>query len=119
MGAAKKVIIVKVGVEGGSLTLWGRKQAGRWSFASETSWSFDDDAPSEPPAPLRWVRSWAEALAALDQHPWATFYADEVHPEFREPVREAVEARLAAAPESSRENARPRWDTVLEPASPP
>lgn len=115
MGAAKKVIIVKVGVEGGSLTLWGRKQAGRWSFATQSSWSLDDDGDAVAPRSkrLQWVSSWSDALAALDAHPWAQFYAVEVHAEFRAQVRQAVEARLAAGRDTWGDDSRGRWNECL------
>lgn len=84
-------VILKAGVEGGSITLYGR-YAGK-------SWIFQRDVLDQTPALIdeptiqyksNSVYSWEEALDLLDKHPWHLFCPLEVHPLFRGAVLAAV-----------------------------
>jgi hypothetical protein len=84
-------VILKAGVEGGSITLYGR-YAGK-------SWIFQRDVLDQTPALIdeptiqyksNSVYSWEEALRLLDNHSWHLFYPLEVHPLFRGAVLTAV-----------------------------
>jgi hypothetical protein len=100
-------IIVKAGVDGGSITLLGAKTADNWRFRMATNESAFYDLLNEEDRPeeyrredwLResgWVDSWDAALALLDKYPWHQFYPLEVHPNFRQQVLDAVEERFNA-----------------------
>jgi hypothetical protein len=118
-----RVLLLKVGAAGGSVTLVGRRGDGeQWQFAlvvvdqteallGETG----DGVVRAPPVEiLEWVGSWAEALRLMDRYPWARLHPVAVHPEFVERVRVAVEERLAASPQDgSVERARKKWRQLL------
>jgi hypothetical protein len=93
-------VILKVGAEGGSITVWGREASmGRWLFAVGTNESAilellnDEDAVTFQPPVLRWTDSWEEALERLNSYPWPQLYPLEVHPAFRDRVRDAFQGR--------------------------
>jgi guanosine-3',5'-bis(diphosphate) 3'-pyrophosphohydrolase len=96
--ALKQEIILQVGAEGGSLTLYGFRTAGGWLF----SLSLYDCAPllldeGEPATQRTWPRvtSWTDAIALLDAYPlWPEFHPLAVHPDFRKLVWNEVESRL-------------------------
>lgn|GEM_PF-1237199 len=88
--------ILEVGLEGGSVTLEGRRRPkGRWQFRVVqdwgTAWELIDEAPARQPAP--WMSSLDEALAKLDEGPWTMMLPLVVHPEFAERLVEIVVAR--------------------------
>ena len=94
-------IILQVGAEGGSLTLYGSRTASGWQF----SLSVNDSSPlllDEGDAAIQHtsssVTTWADAIALLDTYPhWAEFYPLAVHPDFRKRVWKEVENRLNQA----------------------
>jgi len=80
--AGGKQVIVEVGSEGGSLTLYGIQSAEGWRFRAETNEAAlvdDEDMPDHPERP--WVETWRSALKQLDGYPWTQLYPLEVHPE--------------------------------------
>lgn len=89
--------ILEVGLEGGAVTLEGRRlPRGRWEFRIVqdwgTAWELIDEAPpARQPAP--WMSSWEEALAKLDEGPWTQMLPLVVHPEFAERIVAIVLAR--------------------------
>ena len=116
------VVVVEVGAEGGSVTLIGRPGAGSaWQFArmtvDQSEWLLGEvevELPGEPPLDsLEWVDGWEAALGLLDRYPWARLHPVEVHPEFRERMRVAVEERLADVDSESAERATEKWDRLL------
>jgi hypothetical protein len=84
-------VILKAGIEGGSVTLYGRYTGKSWVFERDVL----DQTPAlidEPTIQYKSdsVYSWEEALGVLDNHPWHLFYPLEVHPLFRGAVLAAV-----------------------------
>lgn len=92
--AGGKQVIVEVGSEGGSLTLYGIQSAQGWQFRAETNEVAlidDEDMPDHPERP--WVETWRSALKQLDGYPWTQLYPQAVHPEFRDKVFKALQTR--------------------------
>jgi hypothetical protein len=94
-------IILKIGAEGGDLTLYGDRTGGGWLF----SLSVNDCSPlmldeGEPAIKhtSSCVTSWAGAIALLDKYSWAKLYPLAVHADFRKQVWGAVESRLCNDP---------------------
>lgn len=84
-------VILKAGVEGGSVTLYGRYNGKNWAFERDVL----DQTPAmidEPTIQYKSERvySWAEALGLLDNHPWHLFCPLEVHPLFQGALLTAV-----------------------------
>jgi hypothetical protein len=84
-------VILKAGIEGGSITLYGRYTGKSWIFERDVL----DQTPAlidEPTIQYKSnsVYSWEEALELLDKHPWHLFYPVEIHPVFRGAVLAAV-----------------------------
>ena len=98
----KSEIIVEIGAEGGSITLYGLRTERGWLFAKETiDWTaklFDEER-SETGSVL--VDSWAAALKLLDQHPWAELSPIFVHGQFGSEIWIAVQERLRRKDEVS------------------
>ena len=87
-------VILRAGVEGGSITLWGQFNPKGWIFIKDTA----DQTPMLIDEPASYssskqVYSWEEALNVLDSHPWHIFFPLEVHPIFRGAVLAAVVTR--------------------------
>lgn len=93
-GTGGKQVIVKVGCEGGSFTLYGIQAPNGWQFRAETNEAvlIDDEDLSEP-AERPWVKTWRSALKQLDSYPWTQLYPVTVHPEFRQRVFKALQTR--------------------------
>ena len=87
-------IILKAGVEGGAITLYGQYNGKGWMFrkdiADQTPMPIDERAKYSS---SEQVYSWEEALKILDSHAWHLFYPLEVHPVFRGAVLAAVVRR--------------------------
>ena len=95
-----KVLIAEMGVEGGGITIFGRKSEGVWSFWTEgTSMDLDENDDEV------W-RSWSsEPVSSLDlvlPKDWLMFYPLKIHPEFVDWFREAYEKARASLPEDHR-----------------
>ncbi|WEN41952.1 hypothetical protein CKCBHOJB_01534 [Thauera sp. GDN1] len=93
-GTQGKEVIVEVGSEGGSLTLYGIQSAGGWQFRAETNEAAlldDEDMPDSPERP--WAETWRSALKQLDAYPWTQLRAVTVHPEFCDRVFKALKTR--------------------------
>lgn len=105
-------LIVIAGVEGGGVTLYGERSGAGWRFWVERVDQsrvyldeYDDEAGSRRQSGI--VSSWEDALRLLDRAGWMRLPAVRVHPEFRQKVWQAVQARLGTTPESTRW--LPRW----------
>jgi hypothetical protein len=84
-------IIVKVGSEGGSITLFGLRSGNNWVFSLnviDQSMLIIDESSIESDSKL--VNSWAEAITLLDKYPWRKLHPLHVHPEFYELLIEDV-----------------------------
>jgi hypothetical protein len=95
-------IILEALAEGGSLTLLGIKAANGWRFRLVRDESTLADLLSEEDrqgiefrSESEWVSSWQGALALLDKYRWHRLHALEVHPDFRQQIWTAVQARAA------------------------
>jgi hypothetical protein len=109
--------ILEVGLEGGAVTLEGRRgRGGRWEFRIVQDWGtawelIGESSPVQRSAP--WVSSWEKALAVLDQRPWTQMMPLEVHPEFAERIVGFVLAR-----EGQEGRYVDRWRRMLPEAAP-
>jgi hypothetical protein len=105
--------IVKVGAEGGSVTLYGQPSAQGWLFSR----TVNDQTPlmldqSEIRHSSSTVADWAEALILLDKYPWASLVPIKVHPGFAEQILAAVSQRIE---ESGTPTSRlKRWKHVCD-----
>lgn len=105
-------VIVKVGAEGGSITLFGVRTKEGWQFSRELidqSLLLLDEPEIRHDSKV--VSSWPEALELMDRYPWQHLRPLDVHPEFRGMVFEAVLERYNA---KSDKNPRrlPDWEKV-------
>lgn len=113
------LVVLKIGTEGGDIVLVGCVGSdGDWQFQRATE-DQTDQLLGEAEHPWRsasdWVSGWEAALELLDRYQWAMLHPLEVHPAFRERVREALEQRWAKAPSNPQvERVRGRWAIVLE-----
>jgi hypothetical protein len=98
----KSEIIVEIGAEGGSITLYGLRTEDGWLFAEETiDWTPElfDEERSKTESVL--ADSWAAALRLLDQYLWAELSPMFVHRQFGPKVWIAVQERLRRKDEVS------------------
>jgi hypothetical protein len=118
-------VIIAVGAEGGSITLFGQKDEfgqrdaqGAWRFSRavlDQTYTFlsEEDGPGpEINHSSDWVRTWPEAMILMDRYPWAMLYGQEVHPDFRDRVWAEVNERLQDANSATAERAREHWARV-------
>ncbi len=110
----KSEIIVRIGGEGGDVTLYGVRTRIGWRFSrkvvDQTPWLMDEPSilhTSEE------VGSLAEGLALLDQYPWHNLHPIEVHPEFREEVFAAAMDRINHEKHPN-QHALPKWMELCE-----
>lgn len=92
--AGGKQVILEVGSEGGSLTLYGIQSLEGWQFKVETSEAAlvdDEDMPDMPERP--WVGTWRSALKQLDGYSWTQLFPLSVHQDFRDKVFKALQTR--------------------------
>ena len=121
--AGKPEVIVRVGAEGGDVTVVGSEVEGVWRFrlqVNESSREFlDQDDAVGPPKQAQnspWVHSWPAVLALLDKYSWAQLCPLAVHPEFRRPLWHEVNRRLKGCLQSvtSDELERGQWLEVVK-----
>jgi hypothetical protein len=95
-------IVLKIGSEGGSLTILRERNADEgWHFRIERNETALCDLLSEEDrreggeyfAQTGYLHSFNGALAILDRYPWFNLYPVEVHPEFLEAVLLEVRKR--------------------------
>jgi hypothetical protein len=93
---SEREVILRVGAEGGSVTLHGVRTEDGWRFqrsvVDQTPWMLDE---AEIRHDSQFTSSWDEALALLDRYPWQRLFPIRVHPEFRQVVWSAVQTRYA------------------------
>jgi hypothetical protein len=94
-------VIVKIGAEGGSLTMQGVSDDNdRWRFRlvrSEMNLLEEEEfSPEELYNESEWITSWDDALAQLDTYrSWPQLFPLSVHPLFASRILAAVQARLS------------------------
>jgi hypothetical protein len=110
---------VKVGAEGGPLTLEGVLDEGAAgdSASSEMSVASPICSPmNSRPENLfsrgTWVTDWEEALAQLDRYPWAHLYPLAVHPALSDRLLAAVRERLADGEGRHGQSVLSRWQRL-------
>jgi hypothetical protein len=103
----QREVVLEVGAEGGSISLYGFRTDKGWRFA----WKVIDqtaeliDEPSlETSSDI--VCSWEAALALLDRYPWPTLFPISVHPDFRDRIWSAVQERLRKDEDAQSQSAR-------------
>lgn len=106
-------VILEVGAEGGSITLYGLRKNNCWFFslnALDQSSTYIDESTSEHNTEI--VKSWHEALELLDQYPWHQLHPLEVHREFRGKVYDAAVERLKSSSSDIGMRHLPAWETL-------
>ena len=96
-----KHIILRVGAEGGSITLVGLYTEVGWQLRVVTSESALQAFADENPIAIAdwpWVATWRSALKQLDVYPWTELYPLAVNHEFRDRVLKALQARQKMNP---------------------
>src|SRR5437667_9925800 len=88
-------VILQLGAEGGSVTLYGMETERGWLFYRDVSdWSpeliGEDRLQHKSPV----VNSWEAAVALLDRYPWQRLHPLMVHPEFSDRIWTAARDRL-------------------------
>ena len=79
-------IVLQLGAECGSLTLYGMQTEQGWVFCRNLiDWTpqLIDEERIQHKSPV--VDSWGAALTLLDQYPWQTLFPLVVHPKFSKP----------------------------------
>lgn len=105
-----KQVIVGVGADGGSLTLYGIQSQDGWQFRVESDEGALVDEGGNSGIPERpWVTTWRSALKQLDAYPWVELYPLMVHPEFSQRVFRALQTRKKKGFVIEWE----QWNTVL------
>src|SRR5262249_41906371 len=94
-------VILKLGAEGGSLTLYGFRIKEGWSFTLGTydctPVLIDEGPPMHRKSGV--VDRWDAALKLLDQNPsWPKLHPISIHPDFKTKVWVAVQKRLQPPP---------------------
>lgn len=88
-------IILKVGAEGGSLTIYGLRTKDGGLFSEEVidqTPGFIDEPLTQPLSES--LQEWDPVLQHLNRYPWHRLYPLQVHPEFGNRVYEAVQDRF-------------------------
>ncbi|HYU46197.1 MAG TPA: hypothetical protein VEK84_08480 [Terriglobales bacterium] len=107
----KSEVILELGAEGGSLTLFGTRSEHSWVYRTYTI----DQTPTlvdeqESRHWSDWVDSWEGALALLDKYPWTKLVPLAVHAEFRQQVWGAVQTRFEPAPSKTVLGETANWE---------
>ena len=92
---SKCEIIVEVGAEGGSITLYGVRGQQGWLYSRsviDCTPLFIDEETIRHKSDA--TDSWDVALRLLDRYPWHTFVPLIIHPEFRQQIWVAVQKRF-------------------------
>jgi len=84
-------VIVEIGAEGGSITLFGVRSPRGWLYSRSVDEVIDEERSQHA---SNIVNSWEAALGLLDQDPWHMLSPQHVHPEFRRQILAAVQKRF-------------------------
>jgi hypothetical protein len=103
-------VVLEVGAEGGSITLYGLRTNQGWVFSrkviDQTPELIDEQSIATN---SECVGPWEAALGLLDRYPWPRLYPISVHPEFRDRVWSAVQDKLDGDEEALR-----RWRAICQ-----
>jgi hypothetical protein len=109
----KNEVIVDLGAEGGSVTLYG--------FRTERGWLFSTEISDWTPELLgdEWIQKrsgvvdiWPAALNLLDKYPWVSLYPISVHPDFRQKIWDALQERIRGSIREPDQEMNRRWRQV-------
>ena len=93
-----KKVIVEIGADGGSITLFGVNSPRGWLYSrSVGDWTPELIDEERIQHDSNVVDSWEAALGLLDQYPWHRLSPQRVHPEFRRQVLAAVQKRFESS----------------------
>jgi hypothetical protein len=107
----KNEVIVDLGAEGGSVTLYGFRTERGWLFSMESSQCLDDEWDSTQRSWI--VDTWAAALNLLDTYPWVSLFPLSVHPDFRQKIWNALQERFRGSTEEPHErDLNRRWRQI-------
>lgn len=105
-------VILQVGAEGGSVTLYGVRTGKGWLFSRElidqTALLLDEP---EIQHTSQFVDSWDAALGLMDRYPWQKLYPVKVHTEFKSAILDAVLARFSSEKYIDHHHLR-RWQEI-------
>lgn len=105
-------VILEIGAEGGSLTLYGVRTPSGWLFSrdviDQTLQMLDEESIEHS---SETVDSWSAALELLSEYPWVNLFPLQVHPEFRGLVIDAVRADYKTR-NDTRMRQRDRWERL-------
>jgi hypothetical protein len=93
----ERKVIVKIGAEGGSITLFGTRSQRGWAYSMSVDECIDDECSQHE---TNGVDSWEAALRLLDRYPWHRLSPLEVHPEFRTQIWAVVQRRFECGDEA-------------------
>ena len=120
--AKEREIILEVIGPGIMITLYGvRVEGDKWRFLLDkdegtmADFLLEEDADLLPKLRTKseYVDTWDKALALLDRYPWTWFVPKEVHPEFRDLIWSAVQAREPKQAEGRKRHAYEEWKRFL------
>ena len=111
----ERIVVVRVGVEGGGATVYGRQVEGQWVFWQEGS-SMDLDE-NDDECWRGWESQPVSDLLAVLPGEWYEMFPIEVHPEFKALLRAEYERRAPAPSSESgtdwRQRVHKRWLDAL------
>lgn len=88
-------MILKIGGEGGGLTLWGKQTETGWIFSrnvtDQSTTLFGEDEITHTSSS---VSSWGDAIALLDKYKWHRLYPLVAHQAFHKLILDAVIVRF-------------------------
>jgi hypothetical protein len=120
--AGRQEIILKMAGAGISLTLYGLRLGNhKWKFRLDkdegtmADFLLEEDADILPMlrTESEYLDTWDKALALLDRYQWTRFAPKEVHPEFRDLVRSAVQSRKPTRPIELKRPLFKAWEYFL------
>jgi hypothetical protein len=108
----KREIIVELGVEGGSISLYRIRTQRRSAFIMGVDdWTPDllDEEPIHKMSTP--VNSWGAAVALLDEYSWQMLFPVFVHPDFQRQTWDALQERFSRTSETS-QSTQQKWRRV-------
>lgn len=106
-------IILELGAEGGSLTIYGTPSEHGWVFSQKMLDQFLEGQGGEEESEInsQTTTSFSQAIEFLSKYQWQRLYPVVVHPEFGRAVFDAVLERYALKNDTDRRQL-PRWKEI-------